>query len=267
MSEAYYSVVRCVPDPARGELFNVGVVVWTENTFRVAVDSVAARRAARENPLLARDAFRSLQDVLQTRIGRLTPFSQEGMRELIMNQPGLPVALAEPSYIRLTGATLDAADALDGALQRLMDRLVSPQEVVEESISRAAEAPLDQRLAPLIGTGRVRKDYEVHGGRSGLPRHIDYFVDSAANVGLDTLRLDRGGEETLLGKADAEAFKIVDVLNSRKLSVYYVYCSLKDDPKWNQFNNDLRGVLASAGGTVLTRMEDAAASIEKAALH
>jgi hypothetical protein len=263
MSEAQYSIIRCVPDPARGELFNVGVIVWSDTNFRVAVDQVAARRAARQCPGLARDAFRSLQQYLESRLGRIATFGPDRMRDFIDNQAGLPFALGEPLNTRLDR---NQNDPVADVLQKLMDRLVSPQASLDDALPAMQEIPpLEARLAPLLRNGRIQKDYEIRGGRSGLNRHIDYFANSAANVGMDLLALDRGGDETLLSKTDAEAYKIVDVLNSQKVKGYYICCSFKSDSKHEGINEDLKGILESAGGKIITNIDDAASRMEAAA--
>jgi hypothetical protein len=52
MIEAQYSVIRYMADPARGERLNLGVLLWTEGAYRLAVDPSAAERVIRENPRL-----------------------------------------------------------------------------------------------------------------------------------------------------------------------------------------------------------------------
>ena len=65
MNRGHYSVIRCIPDPARGETFNVGILVWNGAGYRLSIDPNAAKRAARENPLFARDALHGLESAVR----------------------------------------------------------------------------------------------------------------------------------------------------------------------------------------------------------
>src|SRR5438552_3609007 len=68
MEKAYYAIVRYVPDPARGESINVGVVVTTPTGefFRARFDDRLSRiRCLAPDESL--DSIRSLADVLEKR--------------------------------------------------------------------------------------------------------------------------------------------------------------------------------------------------------
>jgi membrane protease YdiL (CAAX protease family) len=52
MREGHYVVIRVVPDLARNEALNVGIILWDPTGFRLGFDGEAISRVIRENPQL-----------------------------------------------------------------------------------------------------------------------------------------------------------------------------------------------------------------------
>lgn len=121
MNGARYSIIRCSPDLARGELFNIGILIWDDNKYWVVVDHCAIRRAEIANPESA-CSLDGLAGFVETRIGRLIPF-HEKIQHFIDNQRGYPFVLSAPLHI-----SADHMAAMDDALvpiaAELMKRLV-----------------------------------------------------------------------------------------------------------------------------------------------
>lgn len=76
MTPALYAVIRYIPDPARNEALNVGIVAWSEASCRLRIDDEAVARVVRENPHLEREALLYLEASLRDQLSTDDPFSQ-----------------------------------------------------------------------------------------------------------------------------------------------------------------------------------------------
>ena len=152
-------------------------------------------------------------------MGHLT---YETFEEMRANQPGIPFVLAEPCSVGIPDSGIDAMEA---TLQRLLDRVVRPM-TVEAVTARAPEAPLLAALDPLIQRGKVIQGRRFQGGLTRQRRPVDFFAeaDDEKGVALDVLNFEKKSEESMGERADAEAFKILDLKQNRFLNEFYVFC-------------------------------------------
>lgn len=51
MLDVAYSIIKCTPNLKRGELFNIGIIVWFDDAPMVAVDGKAWKRAVAKSQL------------------------------------------------------------------------------------------------------------------------------------------------------------------------------------------------------------------------
>lgn len=120
-SRALFSVIRYMPDPGRGERLNVGVLVWTDDDFRLQIDQKAVQRVIRENPRLERDSLLYLDPSLHASLTADTPV-REKVETLLAEQKGFPTDFTEPRF-----TTVGDAGGLDQALEDLVGRVVRPK--------------------------------------------------------------------------------------------------------------------------------------------
>jgi hypothetical protein len=101
---------------------------------------------------------------------------------------------------------------------------------------------LERRLTPLMRREAVTRNHFFERTRTGVERRADFFADSDANVALDVLRLALQRADAIRERADAEAFKIYDVLEAdNAIHEYVVFCEFGEDPALERRTGTLAG--------------------------
>lgn len=258
MRPGQYSLIRCIPDPMRGEHLNVGVILWDDRDVRIHVDGQAAERAVKKSPFLAREAWTFYEPLLHERLLKNGTFDPAMVRHLVDHPPSHTLTLTEPAYV----AFEDHADALDRRLEQMIAQMVRTRQY-----GRRVKAPVEEiseRVRPLIKSHRVIEHYRFPRSRTGRTRQADFYINSSANIALDALRLDfqRVGDIQL--RTDAEAYKVEDVLANNDVR-YVVYCRFKADEQLREINEEMRKTLIDAGADIAVDADEAAQRIRQAA--
>jgi hypothetical protein len=257
MMAGRYSLIRYIADPARGEAFNIGIIVWTEADFQLSIDEWASRRAVRENPLLAKDALQGLESSIAARIRRSGGFSGEKLLASIQNHMWFPIVIADPEYVAVSNGA-DPASSIRATVDRLMDRMVRRRTVpaAEQHVNEAQL--LETKLWPLISRGVVKKNYEIEGSKSKYTRQVDFFANGDSAVGLDVLQL-KPTQRTLREFIDAEAFKIEDL---RYRVAHYIVLSEALKSAREKDIAYARHIIESVAGKLVLDTADAAQMME-----
>ncbi len=250
MRPAHYAVIRYIADPARNEALNVGIIVWDEESYRLRIDADAASRIVRDHPFLERDALLSLEPHLSNRLETAlehAPTPDKAIRDVIERQRGYPLSLTEP---RLTTILTDTPDGLDQTLGRLVQRLVMPKRRGGGGgLNPVAE--VERHLRPFIRHHLVHQNWAFPASRSGVPRSADFFANSGANLAVDALGLAISSADEIRKRADAEAFKVEDVISANQVH-YITYCHVADRPELEEAYSRAFKILRSAGAEVVT---------------
>ena len=258
MTNASYVVVRYVADPARNEPLNVGVLAWNARGHRLAIDSEAVARVIRENPRLHVDALATLPDAITDLIDLEEGLPPGEIRERLAQASGFPVMFSEPRATTVNGE----ATGLEEAVERLVSRIVSPRRRGGRGAPNWRQQ-LETRLGTLIERGAVHSHHSFATTRTGVPRVVDFFVNSGRNVALDTLRLDLKIADEIRLRADAEANKISDIRARNQVRVL-VAASLPTDEEMMGAGYEARQILEAADATVIASLDDAIVAIEGA---
>jgi hypothetical protein len=262
MSNARYSVIRYMPDPGRGENLNIGILLWDEDSaeYRLRFDQKAIERVVKENPHLERDSLLYIEPMLHERLSSaVTPVTAR-IKGLLEHQ-GFPLNFTDPRFTTV----LADDEGLDDTVTRLVDRVVHPRRRWGKSSLRPVEQ-MERRIKPLLETEKVSRDYVLPSTRTGVRRSADFFANSGANVALDVVKLALKESRRIRERADAEAFKVSDILNgSSDVNSYFVYCQLHSAKEFAETNEDARTILEGQGARVLTDMDEAAEVLENAA--
>ena len=258
MTEAHYSVVKYVPDPARNEALNLGILAWTGSVFRLDIDDQAVARVVRENPHLERDALLYLEPLL---LEQLSPAESLTIKihKLISQQKGFPVVFGEPRLTQVGDGGIEAT------MERLLDRIVRPKRRTGGGAANPAEL-LAKHLRPLLQSGIVQRHHSVSKSISGVPRTVDFFANSTVNVAVDVVRLAVSQADEIRKRADAEAFKVWDVLGRNQHLTFMAFCSFSPHSALTETNQRARKVIEAAGANVITVVEEAAAALGADAL-
>lgn len=259
MIPAHYSLIRYVPDSARGEQLNVGILAWTDQRMALELDERALDRVVRENPHLAKDALRDLHDRIQEELAEVGGPPPDMIASWLANQRGYPVVATESRY-----TTIDSGqdDALDQTVERLLARIVRPRRRHGGPHADAAHI-LDRALQPYVRSRKILRDHRFAASRSGISRSVDYFANSGANVALDFVKLALAKPDEILRRADAEAFKIEDIRASNDISVV-VFCDVSTEEKVRDATADARRVISSVGAQLVTSVDGAADAMKQA---
>jgi Protein of unknown function (DUF3037) len=104
MTESGYSVIRYIPDAARGESLNIGVLVWAVDDFRLHIDQKAVDRVIKENPRLATDALLYVEPMLTEQLSTGVVALPSRINTLLTDPHRFPLVFSEP---RFTAIDLD----------------------------------------------------------------------------------------------------------------------------------------------------------------
>ena len=254
MSEARYAVIRYVPDPGRGESLNIGILLWEAESaeYRLRVDQEAIERVIRENPRLERDSLLYVEPMLLERLSSAVVPATSRIKGILEDVGGFPLDISEA---RFTTVGPDES-GLDDTLDRLVDRIVHPKR-------RSGGGPnplkaMDRRLTPLIQNEKVARNHFFGQTKSGVRRAADFFANSGANVALDVVRLALQNADNIKLRADAEAFKVYDVLEAESdVNDYVVYCDFSEAQEVQETNDVARRVIEGQGAHVVSSPEEA----------
>ncbi|MDP9365149.1 MAG: DUF3037 domain-containing protein [Chloroflexota bacterium] len=258
MIPARYAVIRYVADPARNEPVNVGIVLWNDVASRLRLDEEALARVVRGNPHLSRDALHYLDQFLRARlVGDRRQNGSQPMEDRIQERSQFPVLFTES---RLTTVRDASDEALDAELAGLVARIVRPSGRQGGGARPGVAGDLAKRWKPWLGT-RLLRNHVFEESKTGVPRMVNFYANSGADIAVDIVRLVIRAADDIQHRADAEAFKVEDVLARHDVR-FLVHCDLHHDQHYAQANNAALRTIAAAGATVLTRIEDTAAQVE-----
>lgn len=261
MSEAHYSVIRFIPDPARGELLNIGILLWDEESgdYRLELDQKAIERVIRENPRLERDSLLYIEPMLAEQLASAVAPVPARIMSILGKQSGFPLDFTEPLFTTIA----PDEDGLDATLERLLKRVVQPKRRGGNFPKTPADE-METRLKPLIRSQAVSRAYQVK-AKSGVERHVDFFANSGANVALDVLQLAISEAATIRERADAKGMKVLDLLNGEQVNDYFVYCRFSDDRQLAHVYDEAKTVIEAQGARVLANPDEAAEVFQSAA--
>ena len=255
--EALYSLLRFVPDLARGEAFNVGVVLWADDITQYRVDDEALDRAASANPRLDRGGLAGIKLALGNWL------QDPAMSPEAATTEGAPLAYLEVTEPRMTRLNLGDESGADPTLDRLVARLVSPHRRGGGGSFHPARA-LESALRPLLQQAAVVRHQPFVESRSGVEREVDFFVNSTTNLAVDTMQLAVKKADEILRRADAEAFKVEDILAQNQIS-FLVFCHFMEAADYHDVNEKARRIMTSVGAQVVDDIEEAAERVTAAA--
>lgn len=261
MIPARYSLIRYVPDTARGEQLNIGILAWTERHLAVELDQNALERVLRENPHLAKDALLGVRDQLGEELAALDGDAAHRATSWLAGQRGYPVVATEDRH---TTVNADDVEALGETVGRLLTRIVRPRRRSGAPVATDPGPMLARGLEPLIRSRHVIRDYAFPQSRTGIARRVDYFANHGANIALDFLKLALRRPEDIRLRADAEANKIGDISASNDVNPV-VFCAVSSEPAVSQATKEAFAIIDAAGANVVTTVEAALDAIRPSA--
>lgn len=258
MNVGAYSLIRSVPDPIRGEVFNIGIVAWSDDQVRIEVDEDAAKRAVNQSRYLAKDAWAYYECFLRDLLIEDGVINQSVLDEFAATPRGETLRLSKASFMRFP----DGEQGFNERVLEIVKRLVAPIHRGGGSGSPAKDIRV--RLKSLIDSKAVQQNYPFLQTRSTVPRSCEFFVNSGANVALDTLRLDLSKPNLVYERIDAEATKIADIRSSNGVR-FFVYCQAGQDEASLPIVDRARKVLDSVEAEVVLSLDEASEILEREA--
>lgn len=252
MSDADYVVIRYTPDPARNEALNIGVLAWTGIDMQVKIDDNAVARVVRENPQLETDALLYLEDLILS--GFAGAGSSAEVLQVLGHQPGFPVSFTDPRQTSVL-----PGGSLEETMERLVTRIVTPRRRTGGGGASPASA-VHRRLRALKASPPVMRNHFIEASASGAPRAVDFFVNHGANKALDVLRLNVSQADEIRRRADAQAFKVWDVIQKNEVK-FTVLCACSSDRQLTHTYDLARRTIEAAGAAVVTSTDEAVKSL------
>ncbi len=254
MRSANYSVVRYIADPARNEPQNVGIIIWNDERFGLAIDDAALARVVRDNPHLERDGLLYLEGFLRQQLARtVPPFTEDGFLRIVLEQAGFPVSLTQP---RETTTVDGDQTGLEETLERLMKRVVRPARRRGGPAGLKTTSMLQRDLKPLIEQQRIARNFPVE-ARTGVRRSVDFYANSGSNIALDVVNFALSRADDIRDRADQEAFKIWDLLQSPTIETYYVLPVFTEDESMYDAYETARSIVTATGGRTTADVDEA----------
>lgn len=248
MSDASYAVIRYTPDPARNEALNIGVLVWNGGEPLVRIDDSAVARVVRENPRLETEALLYVGQLIRSQFSGVSKSSE--VLQLLGYQRGFPISFTEPRH-----TTVLSGSSLDATVDRLVERIVTPHRRSGGGGVNPADL-VSRQLKALKSAPPVMRNYFIGASASGAPRSVDFFVNHGANRALDVLRLAVSQADDIRRRADAQAFKVWDVVQKNDV-IFTVFCSLSEDRQLAKTYDLARRTIEAGGAQVVTEPEEA----------
>jgi hypothetical protein len=243
--------VRYIGDPSRQEALNIGVIVWDSKTAIVQVDEKALTRVVSDNPRLAKGALDYVPAFLDEWVASFG--APSSLTDFFPPCPNSHVVFSECRYARLPE---------NGSLADLTERIV---ELVVTPRPRGGGGGNDIRLqlkrhfAVYMKQNLIYEDYAFERSQSGAERHAQFFANSATNMAIDALNLSLTRPYDIVQRADAQAFKVEDILKADHGLRYLVCCGLAHG--FTGPAETARRILESAGAKVAGDSDEAAALV------
>ncbi len=255
MIEAQYAVIRYIADPARKEPLNIGVVLWHDLGCRLQLDSDAITRVVRENPYLTADSLMYVEPFIRNRLALDRPVNGSvDLRGRVRGASQFPVVLSDPL---MTMVIDESEGSLDEEVADLIARIVRPAKHRRGGVRAGAIQTLAKRWKPWIGH-QIARDHLFGTTKSGNPRKVDFFANSGTNVAVDVLALAVKEAKDIQQRADAEAYKVEDVIHRHNDVRFLVHCDMKTSDSYHEANLAAIRSLTTAGATVFTDVEKTA---------
>ena len=226
MPAGTYAVVRYIPDPARDEPINIGIIATGPAGAAFATDSAALERMRLLDPYVDPDSIAHIQEYLARLMDEsVITVSASGVTEVQPWQPEFLQAVASRLPERFTlGRSLyieyadESHDALTAAAKDLADRLVKPA-TRPARFPRDAGAPFEQlkrHFRDAIKHGLIRERPALQGATHRV-RHPDfsYTASDGTLVVIVTVKLSQRLEHVVSTTADAKAFELYDLMQRR----------------------------------------------------
>lgn len=260
MGAGSYSVIRSIPDPIKGEVLNIGVVVWDAEQFRIVIDEKAAQHAVNLSPFLPKDAWAYFEESLIESLVKGDQLDPDAVDAFVECPRSETLRLSRPAYARIA----NEPDGFDQRVTQLVKRLVERRPSGGGTFSPADD--IKERVEPYIKSKRIHRNHPFAQTKSSVQRKCDFFVNSGANVALDALRLDLSKPRDAFDRVDIEAAKVVDVVGENPVR-FLVYCQAGNVPHSAAVRDWATNVLSSVGAEVLFDAAEAAEILKREANH
>ncbi len=250
---ADYAVIRFVPDLARHEVFNLGLVAWNTRDWVLRLDDEASKRIIRQNPHLASSIFSHLETELREKLASIDKIEPQTILDTVRSL-GLPqMTVGDPLFFAVPSASYkDLSTRVDD----LVKRIITPRKIGGGSSEVLPVAELQAAFNKWIKEKRIQKAYFVQ-GHTGVRRTVDFYINGGSNIALDGLKLNVKNADEIIGRADREANKVRDVLGTDHVSRFIVYCRISEDKDLEQASTDARSIILDSGAAVVTVLDDA----------
>lgn len=261
MKPARYSLIRYIPDLARDEPINVGIVAWTETEVFVQVSSDALERVVHHAPHFASDAFQGYEDYLRAEVLRewpscrhdLATSAEAHLRKCVR----LPAVVTSSRFVGIEeGRATD--EALGLACAELVHRLVRPSRKSSSHRSIGLVDSMKRELARLIDQKKIHAEYGFDNTRSGLRQTVDFYANSGTNVALDVLAIRSDAAiDSIMMRSSAEAAKIIDIRDKSQVSEFLVYAPIDQRPNLAPHVDIVRRALSISECRILESKDEA----------
>jgi hypothetical protein len=219
----YYSVLRYVPDPARNEPVNIGIVITGPSGGLCQFDDRALERAKAQDPFVDRPGLEHLKHYFAELVESPRTAFRQGMvvtaaphepafLTLIRDMHFEQLSVSEPLQVELLD---ESRGSMEEAVKDLVGRLVVPLKGRPRFIVRDPTAPVEilrRQLQPLIQRRWVLEQPQFQGWSRRLRTpDLAYFRPGRVAVVIENVRLNLKRERTIFEHADASAFEIYDI--------------------------------------------------------
>jgi hypothetical protein len=227
-----FSIVKFVPDAARDEPVNIGIVAWHLGTYVLKLDPRSFPRVLSNAPDLEKDAFDFSEDLLRMRIDEAFRMVSTDLSVALHQSLEGPFRLSQPGELLLQDPSESALRyVLENEVDQLIDRLVKPPKRSGRDYSKGARALLRAAYLAELPAGSFQQEHDISATRSGVRRTVDFYMNSDTNAAIDVIELNRNAKEEAVTKAaDAMRAKCDDILSVYGANLFIAHLPLDQKP-------------------------------------
>lgn len=233
MISSQFSVVKFVPDAARDEPINIGIVAWYLGTYVLRLDPRSFPRVLSNAPNLEKDAFEFSEDLLRMRVDEAFRMISADLSEALHKSLEGPFRLSQPGELLLQETSESSLRyVLENEVDQLIERLVKPPKRSGRDYSKGARALLRAAYLEEFPTGSFQQEHDIRATRSGVHRTVDFYMNSDTHAAIDVIELNRNAKEEAVTKAaDAMRAKCDDILSVYGANLFIAHLPLDQKPE------------------------------------
>lgn len=254
MMQASYKLVKYIPDLARQEPLNIGILAWCQGQSVLVFDAHAFHRITTANGDLADDALKFITDAIVEEYNDARLRDGQDIDAFVREALSTPFLVTEERPFGIADAPVSGVKAtLANETERLMERLVKPQRRRSKQPSKGPKATLVSEYRRFLQPDQLQQSFEITATKTGHRRKVDLFINHHVDAVVDVLDIRSDATyDTAEIATDAMRSKSEDILDGNAANVVIVHLAVDMRHQLGDFVPLARTLLRGVQGVRLT---------------